>query len=42
MLLAGDIKDGEAVTVSAGTDGLIIGDRVAPSNRAKPDSTTVH
>jgi ATP-dependent Clp protease ATP-binding subunit ClpB len=42
MLLAGDIKDGEAVTVSAGTDGLIIGDRVAPSNRAKPDSATVH
>ena len=28
MLLSGDIKDGESLTVTAGTDGLIIGDRV--------------
>ncbi|MGH1331632.1 MAG: ATP-dependent chaperone ClpB [Paracoccaceae bacterium] len=42
MLLAGDIKDGDGVEVSAGSDGLIIGDRVAPSNRPKPDEATVH
>jgi ATP-dependent Clp protease ATP-binding subunit ClpB len=42
MLLAGDIKDGDEVEVSAGSDGLIIGDRVAPSNRPKPDEATVH
>ncbi|MGJ8545646.1 MAG: ATP-dependent chaperone ClpB [Sulfitobacter sp.] len=42
MLLAGDIKDGSAITVSAGAEGLIIGDRVAGSNRPKPDDATVH
>ena len=42
MLLAGDIRDGDAVTVSAGADGLIIGDRVAASNRPKPDDAVVH
>ena len=42
MLLAGDIKDGETLVVSAGSDGLIIGDRVAPSSRPKPDDATVH
>jgi ATP-dependent Clp protease ATP-binding subunit ClpB len=42
MLLAGDVKDGDTVTVRAGTDGLIIGDQVAASNRPKPDDATVH
>ncbi|WP_299826288.1 ATP-dependent chaperone ClpB [uncultured Roseobacter sp.] len=42
MLLAGDVKDGETVTVSAGSDGLIIGDRIAASNRPKPDDAVVH
>ncbi len=42
MLLAGDVKDGDRVEVTAGTDGLIIGDRVAASNRPKPDDATVH
>jgi ATP-dependent Clp protease ATP-binding subunit ClpB len=42
MLLAGDVKDGAVVPVSAGPDGLIIGDRVAASNRAKPDDAVVH
>lgn len=42
MILAGDVKDGEAIHVSAGTDGLIIGDRLSTSNRAKPDTATVH
>ena len=42
MLLAGDVKDGETITVSAGSEGLIIGDRVAASNRPKPDDAVVH
>ncbi|KZY00320.1 MULTISPECIES: ATP-dependent chaperone ClpB [unclassified Sulfitobacter] len=42
MILAGDVKDGETIHVSAGTDGLIIGDRLSTSNRAKPDTATVH
>ena len=42
MLLAGDVKDGDTVTVRAGADGLIIGDQVAASNRPKPDDATVH
>ena len=42
MLLSGDIGDGVVIEVSAGADGLIIGDRVSPSNRPKPDEATVH
>ena len=42
MLLAGDIKDGTTVPVSAGADGLIIGDRIAATNRPKPDGAVVH
>ena len=42
MLLSGDIGDGAVVKVSAGEDGLIIGDHVSPSNRPKLDDATVH
>ncbi|NNE87443.1 MAG: ATP-dependent chaperone ClpB [Silicimonas sp.] len=42
MLLAGDIGDGGVVTVSAGADGLIVGDRVAASNQTPPDDAVVH
>ncbi|MEO0357061.1 MAG: ATP-dependent chaperone ClpB [Pseudomonadota bacterium] len=42
MLLAGDIADGSGVTVSAGTDGLIVGDRVASTNRQPPEDAVVH
>ncbi len=42
MLLAGDINDGDLVPVSAGPDGLIIGDRIAASNRPRPDDAVVH
>ncbi len=42
MLLAGDVTDGDTIAVSAGVDGLIIGDRIAASNRPKPDEATVH
>ena len=42
MLLAGDVGDGDIVPVSAGSDGLIIGDRIAASNRPRPDDAVVH
>ena len=42
MLLAGDVADGDTVAVSAGADGLIIGDRVASSNRKPPEDAVVH
>ncbi|WP_281992996.1 ATP-dependent chaperone ClpB [Sulfitobacter geojensis] len=42
MLLSGDIRDGDRIEVTAGADGLIIGDRIAASNRPKPDEATVH
>ncbi|MFZ5964136.1 ATP-dependent chaperone ClpB [Thalassococcus sp. BH17M4-6] len=42
MLLAGDVSDGDAITVTAGADGLIIGDTVAASNRPRPDDAVVH
>ncbi|MES0864093.1 ATP-dependent chaperone ClpB [Ruegeria sp. SCPT10] len=41
-LLAGEIKDGETVPVSAGADGLIIGDRLGTSERPRPDDAVVH
>ncbi|MEO0711912.1 MAG: AAA family ATPase, partial [Pseudomonadota bacterium] len=42
MILAGDVKDGDSVSVQAGTDGLIVGDRVASSKRQPPESAVVH
>ncbi|MBV1902958.1 MAG: ATP-dependent chaperone ClpB, partial [Marinosulfonomonas sp.] len=42
MLLAGEVLDGDTIPVSAGADGLIVGDRIAASNRPKPDDATVH
>jgi ATP-dependent Clp protease ATP-binding subunit ClpB len=41
-LLSGEVKDGDTVPISAGPDGLIIGDRVGRSDRTKPDEATVH
>ncbi|MDA7966734.1 ATP-dependent chaperone ClpB [Ruegeria sp.] len=41
-LLAGEIKDGETVPVSAGAEGLIIGDRLGTSERPRPDDAVVH
>ncbi|WP_209599180.1 ATP-dependent chaperone ClpB [Ruegeria sp. HKCCSP351] len=41
-LLAGEIKDGEVVPVTAGTDGLIIGDRLGTSERPRPNDAVVH
>ena len=42
MLLAGEVGDGGVIQVTAGADGLIIGDRVASSNRQPPRDAVVH
>jgi len=42
MILAGDVKDGDIIPVSAGPDGLLVGDRLSVSNRPKPDDAVVH
>ncbi len=42
MLLAGDVMDGDAIPVTAGSEGLIIGDRVGGTNRPRPDDAVVH
>ena len=42
MLLAGDVADGDVVEVSAGNEGLIIGDRLSSTNRPRPDDAVVH
>jgi len=42
MILAGDVMDGATIPVSAGADGLIVGDRVSRSNRTPPEDAVVH
>ena len=42
MLLAGEINEGDTLPVSAGTEGLIVGDRVSTSNRLPPEDAVVH
>ncbi|MGB7241712.1 MAG: ATP-dependent chaperone ClpB [Sulfitobacter sp.] len=42
MLLSGDVHDGDTIPVHAGADGLIIGDRIAASNRPRPDDAVMH
>ena len=42
MLLAGDVLDGATIRVTAGPEGLIIGDRVVPSLRERPSEAVVH
>ncbi len=42
MLLAGDIGDGGTIQVSAGAEGLLVGDRVSRSNRTPPSDAVVH
>jgi ATP-dependent Clp protease ATP-binding subunit ClpB len=36
------VMDGDTVHVTAGADGLIVGDRISASNRPKPDDAVVH
>ena len=42
MLLAGDVLDGDTIEVTAGADGLIIGDLISLTNRPRPDDAAVH
>ncbi|MES2550189.1 MAG: ATP-dependent chaperone ClpB [Pseudomonadota bacterium] len=42
MLLAGEILDSSVIRVTAGPEGLIIGDRVVQSRRERPQSAVVH
>ena len=42
MLLAGDVLDGDTIEVTAGADGLIIGDLISLTNRPRPDDAVVH
>ena len=42
MILAGDVMDGATVHVTAGPEGLIVGDRISASRRERPVSAVVH
>ena len=42
MILSGDVLDGGTVKVSAGVEGLIIGDRISASNRRPHERAVVH
>jgi ATP-dependent Clp protease ATP-binding subunit ClpB len=42
MILAGEVADDSTVHVTTGSEGLIVGDRVAASDRPKPDDAVVH
>lgn len=41
-LLAGEIRDGDTVPITASADGLIIGDRFGTSEHPKPNDAVVH
>ncbi|MFP4328022.1 MAG: ATP-dependent chaperone ClpB [Paracoccaceae bacterium] len=42
MILAGDVADGDVVTVTAGPEGLVIGETVARTNRQPPQDAVLH
>jgi ATP-dependent Clp protease ATP-binding subunit ClpB len=42
MILGGDVMDGDVIKVTAGADGLIVGDRVATSSRVAPPNLPLH
>ena len=42
MILSGDVDDGAVVPVSASSDGLLVGDRIARSDRHPPQEAVVH
>ncbi|WP_128255116.1 ATP-dependent chaperone ClpB [Falsirhodobacter deserti] len=42
MILSGDVGDGQTIHISAGAEGLIIGDRVSASRRDRPQDAVVH
>ena len=42
MLLSGDIDDNDIINVTAGADGLIVGDRLGKSGISPPEDIVVH
>jgi len=42
MSLAGEIADGDVVPVSAGSEGMIVGERISRSDRSFPNDAVVH
>ncbi len=42
MILAGDVLDGATVSVTAGPEGLIVGDRLSATRRTRPSDAVVH
>ncbi|MDY6858333.1 MAG: ATP-dependent chaperone ClpB [Pseudomonadota bacterium] len=42
LILSGDVMDGDTIPVTAGAEGLLIGDRVGASNRQPPEDAVVH
>jgi ATP-dependent Clp protease ATP-binding subunit ClpB len=42
MILGGEVLDGSTVHISAGPEGLLIGDRISVSNRERPAAAVVH
>ena len=42
MILAGDVANGQSVAVTAKADGLIIGNKLATSERQPPNSAVLH
>ena len=42
MLLSGDIVDNDVINVTAGADGLIVGDRLGKSGISPPEDIVVH
>ncbi len=42
MILGGEVHDGDSISVSAGPDGLLVGDRVSGSDRKPPAEAVVH
>ncbi|PJE28003.1 ATP-dependent Clp protease ATP-binding subunit ClpB [Pseudooceanicola antarcticus] len=41
-ILGGEIRDGQVVPVTAGPEGLVIGDRLGTSGRDAPEEATLH
>ncbi|TDL84801.1 ATP-dependent chaperone ClpB [Meridianimarinicoccus aquatilis] len=42
MILSGDLLDGSTLPVTAGADGLLIGDRVGSTGKPKPEDAVIH
>ncbi len=42
LILRGDVMDGATVVISAGADGLIVGDQIIPTRQARPPEAVIH